>query len=476
MLGRRQLLVGAAAMSLGCQALRSPSHARPQVVVVGAGLAGLVAAWELTRAGYEVLVLEAQARAGGRILTLREPFGGGLRAEAGARHVVGDPDLLVLCASLGVAIEARPRRRERGLAHVRYARGVRSVTTTEEPEDEGLKSAEKELGWEGTLAFVAGEAAGLSPDAPEWLGKLAPHDRVSGGAYLRAKGASPAFVKSIESSFVPGDSIEVTSALSLMREATSILRETKLGIGGRIAGGSDRLPASLAERLGARIRYGAEVRRFEQHARGVAVEYTQAGRAHRVEAERVVCAIPYSVLRHLEVTPAFSPPKRRAVAELRMASVARLWAASGRRFWSDRGEAAEAESDLWSGAIRDETDADLPGAVLGSYLHGEAARQACRVPVATRVPKLLDELDQVHPGMRAQFLGGAAKCWDEDPFARGAYAWFAPGQLTDFGDGLASPEGRIHFAGDHTSYRPGFMHGAVASAKRVVREIEAIAR
>jgi len=130
----------------------------------------LVAAWDPTRAGHDVLVLEAQARAGGRILTLREPFRDGLRAEAGARHVVGDPDLLALCASLGVAIEPRTRKREPGLAHVRYARGVRSVTTEEEPEDEGLTQAERALGWEGTLAFVAGEAVGIAPDGPEWLG------------------------------------------------------------------------------------------------------------------------------------------------------------------------------------------------------------------------------------------------------------------------------------------------------------------
>lgn len=63
------------------------------------------------------------------------------------------------------------------------------------------------------------------------------------------------------------------------------------------------------------------------------------------------------------------------------------------------------------------------------------------------------------------------KCWDEDPFARGAYAWFRPGQMAELGRMLASVEGRVHFAGDHTSHRPGWMHGALASSKRVVKEV-----
>jgi monoamine oxidase len=66
---------------------------------------------------------------------------------------------------------------------------------------------------------------------------------------------------------------------------------------------------------------------------------------------------------------------------------------------------------------------------------------------------------------------GITHCWDDDPFARGAHAWFAPGEMLSLGPALASAEGRVHFAGDHTSHRPGWMHGALASAKRAVAEV-----
>ncbi len=83
----------------------------------------------------------------------------------------------------------------------------------------------------------------------------------------------------------------------------------------------------------------------------------------------------------------------------------------------------------------------------------------------------LSDFEKIHPGMGDHLSVGLVKCWDEEPFAKGAYAWFAVGQMTEFGSALHAPEGRLHFAGDHTSNRPGFMHGAVESAKRAAAEV-----
>src|SRR5216110_633517 len=101
----------------------APARGRPRVIVVGAGLAGLAAARALTERGHDVRVLEAGDRVGGRILTIRAPWRDGLFVEAGATHVVGDPALLALCASLGVAIETRAK--TRGLARVSFKDGQR---------------------------------------------------------------------------------------------------------------------------------------------------------------------------------------------------------------------------------------------------------------------------------------------------------------------------------------------------------------
>jgi monoamine oxidase len=73
--------------------------------------------------------------------------------------------------------------------------------------------------------------------------------------------------------------------------------------------------------------------------------------------------------------------------------------------------------------------------------------------------------------MREQFEGGAAKCWDTDEWARGAYAWFKPGEMGSLLPHIARAEGRVHFAGEHASSAPGWMHGALESGNRVAQEI-----
>jgi monoamine oxidase len=451
-----------------------PKPAQPRVVVVGGGLAGLTAAKELLAKGYDVTVFEAQQRVGGRILTIRAPFTDGLYVEAGATHVVNDPDLMALFDELGVELAAP--KKPQGLKHLRYRGGARTVIADEEegpnpaftPEEQKLGFTER---LEHVFAVPEWRALGNEP----WPEELLKYDRMSATDYLLGRGASPAFVKWVFESFVPGDAMEQSSALGIMSEAASIRHEIGLGRGkgGRVAGGTDQLPQALAARLGDRLVLGAELKRFEQDDHRARVSVARNGAIETVEADRVVCAIPYTVLRGIEVAPAFSERKRRAVAEMALAPVTRLYLQTRRRFWQERGESGNAETDLPFGDVRDESELQ-PGTagILGYYLSRDNGRRACGMSEKDRIAAALDDIEKVHPGMRDHFVAAVSKCWDEDPFERGAYAWFKTGQLADWGPALAGPEGRIHFAGDHTSHRPGFMHGAVASAKRVVAEIE----
>jgi monoamine oxidase len=95
------------------------------------------------------------------------------------------------------------------------------------------------------------------------------------------------------------------------------------------------------------------------------------------------------------------------------------------------------------------------------------------MPPDARIQAALADVDRVHPDLRSHLVHGDSVAWETEPFQRGAYAYFKPGQLTELAPAAAAPEGVIHFAGDGTSHRPGFMHGALASARRVVDEIVA---
>jgi monoamine oxidase len=284
-------------------------------------------------------------------------------------------------------------------------------------------------------------------------------------------GASPAFIQDMSESFGLGGGAESMSALSLLRDLASFFRERELTGGGRVKGGTDNFPRAIAAKLGARVLFGAKVRRVEQDATEARVTFFRRGELSRLRASRVVFALPFSLLRNIDIAPGLSEQKRLAVRDLKLESVTRIYAQAKRRFWIERGERGRADTDLPIGVVTDETERQVgQGGVLGAYLKDAIARRYAAMSAAERVAAVTGSIDRVHPGMKEQFVAGASKCWDDDPFALGAYAWFKPGQLVGFG-ALGEREGRLHFAGDHTSHRPGFMHGALASAKRVIGEI-----
>ncbi len=474
-LGRRAVLgLGAFALS-GCAAVpRSPTseRRRRQVIVVGAGLAGLVVADELVTLGYDVTVLEASARAGGRILTLREPFRDGHYVEAGATHVVGDPDLLALLARLCVALVPR-RPRERMPFRIAHFGGVRTRLRADEdePRRHALSPEEGSLGDRALAKKYFAAAALVDPRGDVLPESLRRYDTMTLEEHLLRMGASKGYLASYDEG-VSGEGVASMSAAFWLREIASIAQETALASGGRVRGGSDAIPKALAARLGDRVRYGAEVVRVEQTADGATVVARTERGLLRAAADRVVCAIPYSVLRGVEMVPALSPTKARIVREMPNTSVTRVYAGYAARTWRAAENEGTADTDLPSGRLRDECELQ-PGeaGVLGAYLSGANARRVGRLGVEARIRALVDDAEKVHPGSREVFHGGASVAWDEMPFARGGYAWTRPGQLTSVGAALFSAEGRVHFAGDHVSYRPGFMHGALSSAKRVVAEV-----
>jgi len=442
-----------------------------RVVVIGGGLAGLATALELVDRGIRVTVVEAQERVGGRILTLRDPFHEGLYVEAGATHVVGDPALLALAERVGV--EVTRAKRPRGLAEVQHIGGKRRVLGDSVEAATRLSAEEIALGWEGRMRKYFAAAVGQDPRLPSFPSpELAKLDHTSIADHLRAQGASEGFIAGVGEGFCPGGDATTASALSILRDIASLFVERGLEGGGRFAGGSDRLPRAIAERLGQRVLTGARVRAVSQDDWSARVELSQKGKREVLEADFVVCAVPSPVLGDVRFSPALSAAKLRAIRELPLASVTRVFVECGRRFWIEQGESGRASTDLEIGTIRHETEL-LPGppGILGAYLTAARAERFGRLAPAARIERALADIDRVFPGMRDGFTGGASHAWHEDEFARGAYAWYRPAQLTGAAVAMAEPEGRVHFAGDHTSYRPGFMHGALASARRVVGEI-----
>src|SRR5215471_5528585 len=156
-------------------------------------------------------------------------------------------------------------------------------------------------------------------------------------AFLRAQGASPDAVALLRAGYLDlwGDGVESVSALRLLRDA--LLSHTAHACY-TIRGGNDLLPKAFAARLVTRIRYGTPVVKIEHEARGARVVCLQGGAPQTIAADHLICTVPFAVLRHIEVSPPFSPGKRRAIAELPYTSVMRAYLQTRTKFWRDEGD------------------------------------------------------------------------------------------------------------------------------------------
>ncbi len=464
--GAGLLLDGSAAAALFAE---PAVRARPQrVLILGAGLAGLAAAGSLARDGHEVLLLEARTRPGGRVHTLREPFSDGLYAEAGAARIPNS-HALTLEAVSRFGLELDPFSPDSG-ATVFLAGGERQVVpfggnpSLRSPAL-GFNRREREVGANGLSALYFDrlrEEVRALPEAGWPYPQLETHKDIDYGTFLARAGASPAAVNLLAQGF-EGDSL-LDYAHDAVSHAVPMLW--------KIRGGNDRLPRAMAEPLRERIRYGAEVRRIEQSVSGVRVAYFSGGTHHSEVADRVICTIPFPVLRDLEISPAWSPEKRRSIEGQTLGPVTRVFVQTRTRFWERDGRNGFATVDqpmeVWSPTW------NQPGSrgIVMSYLYERLAREVAALPSEERTLRMLALFERIHPGLRDEFETAVSFAWSDEKYTRGAYLVTRVGDYEAL-EHAATPEGRVHFAGEHVSPWPGWMQGALHAGLRAAREVGA---
>jgi len=357
-----------------------------KVLVLGAGMAGLVAAYELTELGHDVTVLEARTRPGGRVHTLREPFSDGLYAEEGAARIPDEHDLtLKYVKTFELPLEPfYPSR----LNAIRFDRGSRE----EVPID----------GFTDAMSQNYGDDLGGRPE--RWH---------------------------------------------------------------KIKGGTDLLPRAFAKHLESKIVYGAPVVKIEQNEKAARVVCLKAGSPQTLTADSVLVTIPFSVLRNVEL-PALSSRKRDAIKRTQYAAVSRVYLQTRNRFWEERGlngfaftqGAIEIWQPTWS--------QPGPRGILMTYARPGEAERITSMKENGRIEATLTQLDGIFSGLRGNFERGATKCWTDDEWARGAWAFVG---FSEFATAIM-PEGRVHFAGEHLSPWFSWMQGALQSGLRAVKEID----
>ena len=444
-----------------------------KVLIVGAGLAGLVSGYQLTQAGHDVTILEAQLRPGGRVQTLRDPFSDGLYTEAGAARIPDNHDLTlhyVKHFNLNL-VPFFPNK----LSMVYLIGGKRIKTPSWADVDLSqmplsLTEEERRLGMPGLLKkYLSGPLnESGDPRTPGWPGaSLKKYDTVTMAEFLREQGASHGAIELLEYRYASAEDDPV-SLLWYLRDTWYSLSETTRF---KIDGGNDKLPKAFAERLQGKIHYGSPVVRIEQDARGVRAIAIRSGMRQTFEGDRLICAIPFPPLRQVDISPAFSEQRQKAIAELRYDPVTRVILQCRSRFWEKDGCNGFGVSDLPQEIFH--TTYDQPGTrgLLASYMLVGVGQHAAAMDPESRTSFAAHEMEKVHPGLLDNLEGSYAKVWPADRWAGGAGTETAPGQITSLCVGLELPEGRVHFAGEHISSYPYWMQGALQSGLRAAKQV-----
>jgi len=391
-INRRQFIrrsaIAAAGITLARSSAFAPIAFNPapkKIVIIGAGMAGLVAGYELSQLGHDITILEAQTRAGGRVQTLRDPFSDGLYAEAGAARIPDNHDL--------------------------------------------------------TLKYVKLLGVPLEPMYPSRLSAL----QVNGASSREV--SIDAFTDGLAEFFGP--------------EFRGPARFSK------VQGGNDNLPKAFARRLADKIHYGSPAVKLEQDANSARVTFLDKGKSQTLSADRILCALPFSVLRNIELPSTFPERKTSLIKNLRYDAVSRVYLQTKKRSWEEKGlngfavtsDAVEIWQPTWS--------QPGPRGILMTYNRPGQAERIAGMKESDRISSTLAQLGQWFPGLTENFEHGATKCWIEDEWARGAWSFVGPRDLL----AASAPVGRIHFAGEHLSPWFSWMQGALDSGLRVVKEI-----
>ena len=465
-LARRQFFqISASALAAVTRPISSVADAANPVVVVGGGLAGLRAADLLRKSGRKVIVLEARSEAGGRVRTIRSPFDNGLYAEAGPIRIAGaHRAVLRLVRDFGLTLA--PFSPPTGNAVLSIG-GFRARATETDglalslsPEETGLDPGAM---LQRRLGDLSADLADPAPTAATYAG-WRQYDSMNWPDFLRSRGASAGAVKLMT---LGGDSSEL-SALYVLRQYALLKGSSQYY---KIRGGMDLLPRAMAADLGDIVHYDAAVTGLDQRADHVRIDYLHRGAKKSIRADRVILAIPFSTLRQVTLHNSLSMRKRQTIDNIVYFPATRLLLQAKRRFWRDSGQSGTARTDrpaeMW------DCTHDLPGqrGILGATVGGAVGRTILGLSADAAIAFGIDTVAGAFPGIRAEFEKGAAQIWATEPWSRGAFAVFRPGQMTAMMPEIALPEGRIHFAGEHTSSWMGWMEGAVLSGERAAREV-----
>jgi len=461
------------------------NQAPKKIVIVGAGISGLVAASLLKEAGHDVTILEASNRVGGRIFTKRIPFIDGQYMEAGAMRIPSTHDLTLAYINkfnlpMNPFINSTPN-------DLIYVNGIKTRQYLYEldPDILGYPVAPHEKGKTAEELILSAiqpviDFINLNP-SQNWRWVIKEYDRYSMDAYLRYNPngvtLSSGAIEMIKVLLGIEGLIEL-AFLDLLREFMILLDPNTRFY--EIAGGSDKLPHSFLPQLENNIQFRQQLTKIVQLNDQVIIHSRDNETLQLTDTvyDLAILTIPFSILQFVEIEPhdSFSHKKWQAIRELHYSTSTKIGLQFKRRFWEEQGmRGGQTVSDMpirFSYYPSHGLENSETGIILASYTWEDDSIPWESLSEESRIQQSLKNLATIH-GQQVydEFISGTSYSWSQDPFAGGAFALFKAEQETELGPYLATPEGRVHFAGAHTAHPHGWIQAAIESGIRVAHEV-----
>lgn len=442
------------------------------VVVIGAGLSGLMAAIDLEQAGFKVVVLEGRDRVGGKVLTFSDTRGA---PEAGANIIYGDyRRLMALAERMGIELEDQVPRLARHVGYTLVLDGkpVARRDWPDSPRNPFPPALREMMPWQYVPMLTSQENPLESID--QWYAPDKSPLDVSMRDFLRGQGATDDIIR-LTYDTIPTYGMNARDVSALMMayvSAFTTLQKNVKPVMLQARGGNQRIPEAMARLLRSEVRFGQVVKGVRAGASDVEV-HTSGGA--RYKAKAAICALPFATLRDVRLEPGLAGVQARAVRTLPHQPIFQVALHSSRAFWEADGMEPSMWTDSHLGRVaaiyHGANDDEVSSLVVSAY--GPAAHHLDRLGGADAARYVVAEIERMRPAARGALTVTGQHSWTRDPFSGGAWAYFHPGTVTKFLPAMFAPRGRVHFCGEQTAVNARGMEGALETGERAARAVAA---
>ncbi|MEY2519096.1 MAG: monoamine oxidase [Verrucomicrobiota bacterium] len=448
-----------------------------KVVIIGAGTAGLVCAYRLQQRGISARVIEASTRAGGRMFSLRNFFPDDQLTELGGEYIdSGHKTMRSLTKELGLTLNDLGDEKATG-GHT-YFFDNRVI-----PVDAVFIEMFRPI---GKAIAEDLERMKVRKDGESEISYTSPHgremDRLSIPEWFEKRGVTGLPGNILRAAYVGeyGLEIDQQSALNLLITIGDESPADEFRVFGEsderfhIAEGNDSVPTRLSERLEGKVEFGTRLEAITAEGDGYRLALRRDQASTEIKADILVLALPFTILRQLEVRVKLPEAKRKAIHELGYGTNAKLIAGFSRRVWEEARSTGYTFTDLdfqccW------ETSRGQRGShgILTNFAGGKLGEHFNEGNVQDRASAFASQVDRIYPGTAEAFTKKAVRQhWPSSPFVLGSYTCYKPGQYSTLSNSVATPVGNMFFAGEHTSVDfNGYMEGAAETGQRAAKEV-----